>query len=217
MKPASLLILSLGALLQADASAATLVPSDVVANIYHSPDSRADAFLAVTDDPLAPDGTFDTYDENGIGTGTNDFTGLIFSKEVIFDSVTLTLVEEFSEGDGFLEAPKVYLLNTQADPGSTDPSSIDSGYIEVGSISGYTPDTNGALGAGTFTFDFTTLPLGSRTGFGFAIGGVPGGGVENFINVGALSAAGSPVPEPTTFALCGLMAAGFASMRRRRN
>lgn len=157
MKPASLLILSLGALLQADASAATLVPSDVVANIYHSPDSRADAFLAVTDDPLAPDGTFDTYDENGIGTGTNDFTGLIFSKEVIFDSVTLTLVEEFSEGDGFLEAPKVYLLNTQADPGSTDPSSIDSGYIEVGSISGYTPDTNGALGAGTFTFDFTTL------------------------------------------------------------
>ena len=217
VKLACFSLLSLSALLQTNTSAQSLAPSDVVANLYHAPDNRADAFLAVIDDPLTGQ-TFDTYSDGGVGNlSTNHFAGLIFADAVIFDSVTITLVEEFAEGDGFASIPNVYLLTTQTDPGSTDPSTTDSGYILVGSLTGYTPDTNGMSGTGTFVFDFTTLPLSSRAGFGFAFGGVPAGGPENFINVGTLSAIGTPVPEPSTVTLCGLIAAGLASMRRRRN
>lgn len=202
----------------ADAAALLLTPSNVVANIYHAPDFRNEAFTAVTDNnPAAIDGsTFDTYSDFGIGIGSNDFAGLLFVDQVIFDTATITLVEEFSEADGFSATPNVYLLTGPGDPDTTDPAALGSGYNLVGTLTSYTlPDTDGFSGTGTFTFTFTGLPLSSRTGYGFAIGGVPGGGFENFINVGELSATGV-VPEPSSFLLVLACLTGVSGIARRR-
>jgi hypothetical protein len=233
----------LGLVTASVAGAATLTPTNVVANSYHEPfgpneDSRFYAFDRSTDNATTffQSGSFDTFQFNGTdqSSAATDFAGLIYSNPAnptllpfVFDTVRMDLGRQYNDGGSFNTVPRLFILKTNTDPSKTRPETPGSGYAEVigAPLTSPSPPTfdeavaNPAGQDGLPTdqtpiiFDLTSLPLAVRTGYGFAIGGVSGDGGVHFISVSEMSATGS-VPEPAGTAILAVIA--ITAPRRRR-
>lgn len=226
------------------ARAALLVPTDVVASSYHQPFGASETDRAYALDRAADSattlfqaGSFDTFSFNSNDQSANatDFAGLIYSHPAVpatlpfvFDTVRMDLGRQYNDGGSFNTVPKLYLLTTNTDPDRTRPENPGSGYVQVlgavltspaavvfdegvenpGGLDGLATDNTPII------FDLTSLPVGLRTGYGFAIGGVSGDGGVHFISISELSATGN-VPEPG-YAGAVVLAAALALTRRAR-
>jgi hypothetical protein len=175
----------------------TAVPTHVVANTYNSTqffythpsqDYRGHAFVQATDGKAtaADVDCFDTYP--GLDK-PYQFAGLLYRENVgsgkatRFDSVQLDIGTAFVDGGDFAEAPRLFLLRHNSDPGSSNPASDDRyALLPVTAVAG----TN-AAGRPTYTFDLSALSASERTGYGFAVVG-PGSGSSGFISVSEISA-----------------------------
>jgi PEP-CTERM motif-containing protein len=190
-------------------------PAQVVASIYHAPDTRAAAFTLATNGDVSPGGGFDNnrdFDtfEGAIGQVETDFGGLLYSSAQQFDTVTLSYGTNFGDGGRFAENPRLFLNFTGVDTDTTLPETDPLNWREVVDAV-LDRQTDGE------TFDLTELPLAQRIAYGWAIGGVNGNGngsanPQNFITISELSASGT-VPEPSTMILLG---AGALLVARRR-
>ena len=213
-------------------------PTNVVANVYHTPDTRGAAFTEVSDGDLRADQAegFDTF---GPAPETlleqTDFAGLIYTgptaQPIRFNTVTMTVGHQFGDGGSFSATPSLFLLVNNVDPNTADPES-NANYIRVTGATLVSPAAPGfdepaapevvdnmtppEADESPIIFSLTGLPDAQRVGYGWAIGGVAGDGPVDFLSVSELSATGAVVPEPAALGLLGMGAIGLLARRRRR-
>jgi len=131
------------------------------------------------------------------------FAGLTYGQEQVFKLVKVDLGATFWDGGDFAQQPKVYILKNAVDTGETPPQTDPTDWLEVparlltGNV--FQPETDGAAGSSTtnspITFDLAGLTLSQRTGYGWAVGGVPGNGQNEFLSISELSSFGiAPLP-----------------------
>lgn len=202
---------------------ATPIPVDVVATEYHAPTGwttppgtvdRALTFTNLTDGNV--DTSFDTYCYAGqspyYGSGpypSSHWAGLIYNAQGTFETVSLTLGNQFSDGGNFASAPSLYIWKTSADPDRTNPLT-SSEY----SLLGIAPTGAYSAKGDTITFDLSGFTAADRTGYGFAVCG-PAGGSAQFISVADVSATFS-IPEPSSIALIGSALTGLLAYAWRK-
>ena len=192
-------------------------PTQVVASVYHAPDSRDTALILATDGDVSPGGGFDNardFDtfEGAIGQVETDFGGLLYGSPQQFDTVTLSYGTNFVDGGRFPLAPRLFFNITGVDTDTAAPENDPINWREVFNAD-LIQEPDGE------TFDLTSLPLGDRIAFGWAIGGINGSGnnhvnPQNFITISELSASGT-IPEPGTGSLLAIGALLAAARRRR--
>ncbi len=180
---------------------------------------REDATAVSTDrvvDKWGNGAGWDTWDQANPDT---DFAGLIYPGAILFDKVTVHLGNQFGDGGHWSEAPKLYLLknliDTQnADAIASDPASLtrpenSPHWVEVPGAVLHAPGTFGAdktndVANSPLTFDLSALPLGMRTGYGMAVGGVTGDGSASFISITEMEFSAAyydrltPLPQPVS-------------------
>lgn len=146
------------------------------------------------------------YDDSipiGDTSDATDFAGLYYCHASIFDTVTAhTYSSDLAPAGGEWSAePKLYLLKNDVDTNQTRPEEDTVNWQEVtGAVLTY----DGILeeycysnGYNFFSFDLTGLSTETRTGYGWAIGGVNGtktyNGIGNFIAITELEATGTVI------------------------
>lgn len=202
---------------------ATPIPVDVVATEYHAPTGwtnppgpidRALSFTNLTDGNV--DTGVDTYCYAGqsphYGWGpypSSHWAGLIYNAQGTFETVSLTLGNQFFDGGTFASAPNLYVWKTSADPDRTNPlTSSDYSLLGVASTGAYSAKGD------TITFDLSGIAPADRTGYGFAVCGAAGGSAQ-FISVGDISATFA-IPEPSNLVLLGYALAGLLAYAWRK-
>jgi hypothetical protein len=123
------------------------------------------------------------------------FAGLEYGQEQVFKLLKVDLGATFPDGGDYAEAPLVFILKNPVDTDMTQPQSDPTDWIQVPArlITGnvFQLETDGPNGSFTtntpITFDLTGLPLDERTGYGWAVGGVPANGINSFLSISELS------------------------------
>ncbi len=192
---AMFLMLAAPAVLTGTSEAAPLIFNKLVSDTYHAPENRGGGLRLVTDGVVNTTDSFRAYDTfNGTGALLEpDFAGLIQTglgaQPQVFDTVTLELGNQFGDGGDFSTTPNLYLLVNNVDTNRTSPT-LDPNWVQV---------TDATLSHVGLNYTFTLSgSLASRTAYGFAIGGVPGGNTRAFISVSELSATGTTALLPMT-------------------
>lgn len=168
---------------------------NLVATVYHSPDSRGACFALATDGNALDAGGangFDTWN-----TGGTDFAGLIYGTSVEMTAVKVDLGNQFGDGGSWAVPPKLYRLKTPVDTNSDRPEEEASHWEAVPApiISGSKFDSAGDGNPSPNTpivFDLSGLSSPQRTGYGWAVGGVSADNSSTFISIAELSAFGVP-------------------------
>lgn len=126
------------------------------------------------------DGT--TFSGNGIQYfGFSDFVGLTFSQPQVFGVMKVDLGRQFVDGGDWSEKPRLYLLKDPVDSNQAYPETsphwvqVTNAILISGNIFNW--EVDGPVGTPLNTpiaFDVSHLPPDQRTGYGWAVGGVPG-------------------------------------------
>jgi hypothetical protein len=194
---------------QADAQ--NLTPSNVFMSAYHAPfvggvlvaETRANAFTAITDGITAGGNGLDTFNLDGLGI-VKDFVGFEYASPQRFDTITVNLGNQFSDGGDWDSKPKVYILKNRTLTGDQVEPNLSPNWVELpGAVenSGHVFSPTAQFGQGPIVrFDLTAIPAAQRSGWGWAIGGVDGSSVNdggwNFISVNEAFATGAPATAP---------------------
>lgn len=181
-------------------------PMNIVADTYHIPGTRNDAFVHLTDgvvNNLNNGNTgLDTFDG---GSGTR-FVGMIYSSSVDFQQVKVDLGQQFVDGGDWQQQPRLYLLKQAYDTRSTRPETIPAYWTQVSAklISGSSQFQSAAWGVGRvspntpYVFDLSGLTPEQRSGYGWAVGGVQGNGSVHFLSFSEARAYGAANGPLTT-------------------
>jgi Concanavalin A-like lectin/glucanases superfamily/PA14 domain/Bacterial lectin/Bacterial Ig-like domain len=192
--------------------------ANLVANQFHQ--GRSAMLAALTNGIAQYDSTAiaDNADTFGGNLGLSDFVGLIYSQPQVFGVVKVDLGHQFVDGGDWSSQPMLYVLKSPTDPSQTPPES-GGGWVAVpgarlvsGNIFSWETDAPNASPPmnSPIAFDLSHLPANQRTGYGWAVGGVPGNalgsaktgiapGVE-FLSISELSSYGVPASAFTNVA-----------------
>ncbi len=174
----------------------SLTPVNLVANIYHSPNTRAECFTMATDgivNNTSGGAGFDTW--NG-GGQPSEFVGLIYDYNQDFEVIKVDLGNQFGDGGSWATQPKVYLLKNPLDSNQTRPETDTINWVEVpatlisGSQFKATMDSSPSPET-PIVFDLSALSAAQRNGYGWAVGGVKGSGTADFISITEVRAYGT--------------------------
>jgi hypothetical protein len=150
---------------------------NVVANAYQQ--GRANELVALTNGVLQYGGA-DATTFTGTGYGTSDFVGLIYSQPQVFGVVKVDLGRQFGDGGDWSAVPTLYLLKAPLDTGSAYPESnpnwvpIPATLVSANIFSWSIDSSIGGVSQNTpVTFDLSHLAPSQRSGYGWAVGGVP--------------------------------------------
>ena len=189
-----------------------LVPVNAVATCFHgnaiaggtSSQMRAAGFAVINDDLVnnsnngpnagGPTGYtgFDTFDQ---ATTESQFVGLLYGTAVDIRALKVDLGQQFGDGGSWNSVPTVYILKNPADTAFTRPETDPADWMPVAAqlVSGsqFCPAVGPNPSSATpIVFSLTNLDASVRTGYGWAVGGVPGDGVTGFVSVSELRAYG---------------------------
>ncbi len=171
----------------------------VVANAYQQPratcldDSTNGAIVHATGDA----NIWQTF-EGTKNPNTSDFVGLVYPEAQVFGVIKVDLGYQFGDGGDWELQPLVYILKNPVDTNQRYPESDPSDWVQVpanlmsGNVFNYGLD--GPVGAPTNTpiaFDLSHLPLSQRTGYGWAVGGVPANQAAHFLSITELRGFGA--------------------------
>jgi hypothetical protein len=172
--------------------------TNVVANAYQQ--GRAAALSRSTDGYVNVDPNVSTWTTYGSIAGSSDFVGLGYPQPQVFGVVKVDLGYQFVDGGDWSSQPSVFILKNLIDTDQkwpeTDP--LDWVTVPASLVSGNIFDLNVDQPVGTsplvnspIVFDLSHLPLAERTGWGWAVGGVPGNGpVAQFVSIAEARAFG---------------------------
>jgi len=173
-------------------------PTNVVANTYQQ--GRAAALARSTDGYVNVDAAVTTWTTYGSIAGSTDFVGLGYAQPQVFGAVKVDLGYQFGDGGDWSSQPRVFILKNPIDTNQkwpeTDP--LDWVAVPASLVSANIFDVNIDQPADTaplinspIVFDLSRLPLAERTGWGWAVGGVPGNGpVAQFVTIAEARAFG---------------------------
>lgn len=168
--------------------------ANLVANSYHSPNSRAGCLSLVTDglvDNTSEPGGMDTW-----GTDGTDYVGLLYTSSVEIYAAKVDLGRQFGDGGSWGSKPKLYRLKNPVDTdGFGAPEQVTNLWEEVAApiVSGSLFDPAGDANPSPNTpivFNLSGLAPAQRTGYGWAVGGVAGDGSATFLSISEMSAYG---------------------------
>ncbi|MDB6122655.1 MAG: Legume lectin beta domain protein [Pedosphaera sp.] len=190
---------------------------NLVANQYHQ--GRAAMLSALTNGvaQYISNANTDNVDTFGGNLGLSDFVGLIYNQPQVFGVVKVDLGHQFGDGGDWSAQPTLYLLKSPQDPSQTPPES-GGGWVAVpatlvsGNIFSWEIDApNGSAPVNSpIAFDLSHLPASQRTGYGWAVGGVPANALASaktgiapaaeFLSISELSSFGVPANAYTNVA-----------------
>ncbi|EEF62342.1 LamG-like jellyroll fold domain-containing protein [Pedosphaera parvula] len=190
---------------------------NLVANQFHQ--GRAVMLSALTNGvaQYASAANTDNADTFGGNLGLSDFVGLIYSQPQVFGVVKVDLGHQFADGGDWSALPTLYVLKSPQDPGQTPPET-SANWVAVpaklvsGNIFSWEIDApNGSAPVNSpIAFDLSHLPASQRTGYGWAVGGVPGNALASaktgiapaaeFLSISELSSFGVPANAYTNVA-----------------
>ena len=172
--------------------------TNVVANAYQQ--GRDAALTRSTDGYVNVDANMTTWTTYGSIAGSSDFVGLGYAQPQVFGVVKVDLGYQFVDGGDWSSQPMVFILKNPIDTNQkwpeTDP--LDWVAVPASLVSGNIFDLNidqpvdtAPLVNSPIVFDLSHLPLAERTGWGWAVGGVPGNGpVAQFVSIAEARAFG---------------------------
>ncbi len=157
-----------------------------------------------------PKSSFDTYQGLGFrGQGseklatshqplTTSFVGLLYgNKKTRFDRIKVFLARQTAEGGSWAEPPRLFILKKPVDTNQMPPEDDLEHWQELpyqplyGAFSQKASPGPGAV----FELALTGSSPEDRTGYGWALGGVPGNGSQGYVSVTELRAYMSPLLE----------------------
>jgi hypothetical protein len=172
--------------------------TNVVANAYQQ--GRAAALTCSTDGVVINDVNVTTWTTYGSIAGSTDFVGLGYAQPQVFGMVKVDLGYQYGDGGDWDAQPTVFILKNPVDTNQkwpeTDP--LDWVAVPASLVSANIFDINIDQPADTMplinspiVFDLSHLPLAERTGWGWAVGGVPGNGpIAQFVSIAEARAFG---------------------------
>ena len=173
-------------------------PTNVVANEYQQ--GRPAALTRSTDGIVNVDPAVTTWTTFGSIAGSTDFVGLGYAQPQVFGVIKVDLGYQFGDGGDWSAQPKVFILKNPVDTNQkwpeTDP--LDWVAVPASVVSANIFDINidqpvdsTPLINSPIVFDLSHLPLAERTGWGWAVGGVPGNGpLAQFVTIAEARAFG---------------------------
>jgi Concanavalin A-like lectin/glucanases superfamily/PA14 domain/Bacterial lectin/Immunoglobulin I-set domain len=193
--------------------ATTVLPENwpvatVVANNYQQPratcldDSTNGVIVHATGDA----NIWETF-EGTKNPNTSDFVGLVYPQAQVFGVIKVDLGWQFGDGGDWELQPFVYILKNPVDTNQRFPENDPTDWVQVpatlmsGNVFNYGLD--GPVGVPTNTpiaFDLSHLPLTQRTGYGWAVGGVPANQAAHFLSITELRGFGAAA---TSFDIAG--------------
>jgi hypothetical protein len=132
----------------------------------------------------------------------SDFVGLSYAQPQVFGLVKVDLGWQFFDGGDWAFQPQVFILKNPLDTNQKWPETDPTDWVAVPAtlLSDNVFDLAPDAPAGTvplpnspIAFDLSHLPLAQRTGWGWAVGGVPGNGpTAEFVSIAELCSFGVP-------------------------
>ncbi|HEY5911908.1 MAG TPA: LamG-like jellyroll fold domain-containing protein [Verrucomicrobiae bacterium] len=172
--------------------------TNVVANAYQQ--GRAAALARSTDGVVINDANVTTWTTWDGTSGHSDFVGLGYSEPQVFGMVKVDLGWQFFDGGDWSAQPTIFILKNPIDTNMKWPETDPLDWIAVpaslvsANIFDMTVDQpvdTVPLINSPIVFDLSHLPLAARTGWGWAMGGVPGNGpVAQFVSIAEARAFG---------------------------
>lgn len=157
-----------------------------------------------------PKSSFDTYQGlGGRGQGAEklvishqplatSFIGLLYgNKKTRFDRIKVFLAKQMAEGGSWAEPPRLFILKKPVDTNQSRPEDDPANWQELpyqplyGAFSQKASPGPGAV----IELALTGSSAEDRTGYGWALGGVPGNGSQGYVSVTELRAYMSPLLE----------------------
>jgi len=200
----------------ARAAKAIIAPTNVVASAYHAvqaadgrlaaKNDRQLAFEVVTDDLYGRgeknEGPKSSFNTQILATGhqplATSFVGLLYgNKKTRFDRIKVFLARQTTEGGSWAEPPKLFILKKPVDTNQTRPEDDPDNWQELPYqplYGAFNPKASPGPGA-VIEIALTGSSTEDRTGYGWALGGVPGNGSQGYVSVTELRAYMSPLLE----------------------
>jgi hypothetical protein len=187
---------------------------NLVANQFHQ--GRAVMLGALTNGVAQYNSTANTDNADTFGGnfGLSDFVGLTYNQAQVFGVVKVDLGFQFGDGGDWSALPTVYVLKAPLDTNQNPPES-NTNWVAVpatlvsGNIFSWEIDAPNASAPvnSPVAFDLSHLPLSQRTGYGWAVGGVPGNALASsktgiapaaeFLSISELRSFGIPASAAT--------------------
>jgi hypothetical protein len=176
----------------------------LVADAYQQ--GYATAFSRSTDGVVVHDVNATTWTTFGVAPlglyANSQFVGLQYAQPYVFGLLKVDLGYQYGDGGDWAAQPRVFILKNPVYTAQTAPENDPANWVQVpavltsGSLFDIMPDApaNTVPPPNTpIAFDLSQLPLSQRTGYGWAVGGVPGNGPNaHFVSLAELRAFGTP-------------------------
>ncbi len=130
----------------------------------------------------------------------SQFVGLRYGQATQFDRIKVFLGRQMGDGGNWADVPRVFILKKPVDTNQTPPERDFTNWSELplrqllGRFSPQ-PDTNPGM---VLEIPLTAFSPDERTGYGWAVGGVPGNGPAGYLSITELRAYGEPVADQET-------------------
>ncbi len=181
-----------------------LTPISLIASAYHREeaaggenrikDARREAFQAIVEAGLSAKPRLATrpscFDTRGKRSAT-DFVGLRYDQSVQFDRIEVSLGRQTREGGNWSAVPSIFILKNPVDTGNIPPESDPTNWREIPlqAVSNTAFTAKPAAGPGeVLGISLAGLSPEKRTGYGWAVGGVPGNGSLGYVSIVELQA-----------------------------
>jgi len=125
----------------------------------------------------------------------SQFVGLRYGQAMQFDRIKVFLGRQMGDGGNWADVPRVFILKRPVDTNQTPPEQDFANWSELplrqllGRFSPQ-PDSNPGM---VLEVPLTGFSPEDRTGYGWALGGVPGNGQNGYLSITELRAYGEPV------------------------
>ena len=181
-----------------------LSPISLIASAYHREeaagrenrvnDARREALQAIVEAGLSAKPRHATrhscFDTRG-KTSATDFVGLRYDQSVQFDRIEVSLGRQTREGGNWSAVPSIFILKNPVDTGNIPPESDPTNWREIPlqAVSNTAFTAKPAAGPGeVLGISLAGLSPEKRTGYGWAVGGVPGNGSLGYVSIVELRA-----------------------------